>query len=50
MDTGRSRRWRLVLLSRQGLREGDGLSFVFSSFFFFEFSVAKATLNSPPGF
>jgi hypothetical protein len=49
MDTGRSRRWRLVLLSRQGLREGDGLSFVFS-FFFFEFSVVKATLNSPPRF
>jgi hypothetical protein len=52
MDTGRSRRWRSVLLSRHGLRKGDGLSFVFSSlfFFFFEFSVVKATLKFPPGF
>jgi hypothetical protein len=49
MDTGRSGRWRSVLLSRHGLRKGDGLSFVFS-FFFFEFSVVKATLKFPPGF
>jgi hypothetical protein len=48
MDTGRSRRWRSVLLSRHGLRKGDGLSFVFSSLFFFEFSVVKATLKFPP--
>jgi hypothetical protein len=48
MDTGRSGRWRSVLLSRHGLRKGDGLSFVFSFLFFFEFSVVKATLKSPP--
>jgi membrane protease YdiL (CAAX protease family) len=56
MDTGRSGRWRSVLLSRHGLRKGDGLSYVFSSlfffvvFFFFEISKVKATLKFPPGF
>ena len=49
MDTGRSGQWRSVLLSRHGLRKGDGLSFVFSSLFF-EFSVVKATLKFPPRF
>jgi hypothetical protein len=54
MDTGRSGRWRSVLLSRHGLRKGDGLSFVFSSpsfffvVFFFEISIVKATLKFPP--
>jgi hypothetical protein len=52
MDTGRSRQWRSVLLSRHGQREGDGLSFVFPFFFlfFFEFSIVNATLKFPPGF
>jgi hypothetical protein len=40
------------LLSRHGLRRGDGLSFVFSFFFFFSFfseiSKVKATLKFPP--
>jgi hypothetical protein len=54
MDTGRSGRWRSFLLSRHGLRKGDGPSFVFSSpfffVFFFEISIVKATPKFPPGF
>ena len=41
-------------LSRHGLRKGDGLSYVFSSFFFVVFFLkiqrVKATLKDPPGF
>jgi hypothetical protein len=37
-----------VLLSRHGLRKGDGL-ILFSLLFFFEYSVVKATLKFPPG-
>jgi hypothetical protein len=50
MDTGRSGRWRSVLLSRHGLRKGDGLIlFSLLFIFFFEYSVVKATLKFPPG-
>jgi hypothetical protein len=41
MDTGRSGRWRSVLLSRHGLRKGDGLSLVFSSLFFLNFLLLR---------
>jgi hypothetical protein len=39
-----------VRLSSHGLRSGDGRSFfsLLFLFFFFEFSVVKATLKSPP--